>query len=80
MISKRQFDILTYLLESEVYVSQRDLSNKLDTSLGTINNDMKDLAKMGYVESGKISLMGIEALNPYKVQRAIFIAAGFFKY
>ena len=77
MISKRQFDILTYLLESEVYVSQRDLSNKLDTSLGTINNDMKDLAKMGYVESGKISLMGIEALNPYKVQRAIFIAAGF---
>ena len=77
MVKKRQFDILTYLLKSDVYISQRDLATKLETSLGTINNDVKDLTQMGYVESGRITDVGIGALKPYKVQRAIFIAAGF---
>lgn len=77
MISKRQFDILTYLLDNDKYTSQRKLAKKIEISLGTINNDIKELSEMGFVEAGKITKAGVEALKPYKVKRAIFIAAGF---
>ncbi len=77
MITKRQFDILTYLLDIDKYTSQRKLAKQIGISLGTINNDLQELSQLNYVKSGKITQAGIEALKPYKVERAIFIAAGF---
>lgn len=76
MIKKRQFDILTYLLKCDTYSSQRELSEKMNTSLGTVNNDIRELNEKGYVLQGKITEAGKEALQPYKVERAVFIAAG----
>lgn len=76
MIKKRQFDILTYLLKEDKYTSQRDLADEMLTSLGTVNNDVKELAEKGYLEAGRITEAGKEALQPYKVERAVFIAAG----
>lgn len=77
MITKRQFDILIYLLERNKYTSQRKLAREIEISLGTINNDLKELTELAYVCEGKITAEGIVALRPYKVERAIFIAAGF---
>ena len=37
----------------------------------------KELADLGYIENGKITNSGLDALEPYRVKRAIFIAAGF---
>lgn len=76
-MTKRQFDILTYLLKSKEYLSQRDLAKKTSVSLGSINTDIKELSELGYVENGEITIEGITALKPYQVKRAIFIAAGF---
>lgn len=77
MLTKRQFDILTYLEKTRQYLSQRDLAKEIKVSLGSANKDLQELDEMGYLEEGVISKKGVEALEPYRVERAIFIAAGF---
>lgn len=77
MITKRQFDILTYLEGRREYISQRDLAKMINASLGSVNKDMQELEEMKYIEEGMITDKGIEALEPFKVEKAIFIAAGF---
>ena len=38
---------------------------------------MKELVEIGYVVGGSITNDGVNALEPYRAKRAIFIAAGF---
>ena len=42
-----------------------------------MNSTVKELAELGYIDEGYITNVGINALEPYRAQRAIFIAAGF---
>lgn len=77
MITKRKFDLLTYLEKNTEYITQRNLARKIDASLGAVNKDLQELEAAGYVTDGKVSEVGLEALEPYRVKRAIFIAAGF---
>lgn len=74
-LSKKQFDILSLLEGGNK--SQRDLEKETGYSLGTINKVVNELQDLGYVEGKQISKKGLEALEPYRVKRAIFIAAGF---
>lgn len=76
-LTKKQFDILEKLAVTKGPFTQRQLEEKTGYSLGTINNVMKELTKEGLVENGKITAAGFNALEPYRVKRAIFIAAGF---
>ena len=46
-------------------------------SLGTVNRTMRELADAGHVTDGRITEKGMRALEPYRVKRAVFIAAGF---
>lgn len=76
-LSRKQFEILEALVSSDVSLTQRDLEKQVNQSLGTINKVMKELAELGYVENGDITNKGVEALEPYRAKRAVFIAAGF---
>lgn len=76
-ITRRQFDILEVLAASTSPLAQRDLEKLTGYGRRTINCVMNELAGQGYVEAGNITNSGINALEPYKVKRAIFIAAGF---
>ena len=76
-ISKKEFDVLVALKESENDVSQRQLEEVTGHSLSTINRKIKELEEKGLVKDGKITSKGEKALEPYEVKRAIFIAAGF---
>lgn len=76
-ISKKEFDVLVALKESEDDVSQRQLEEVTGHSLSTINRKIKELEEKGLVKDGKITSKGEKALEPYEVKRAIFIAAGF---
>lgn len=76
-LTRKQFDILQTLATSKYALSQRDLEKATGRSLGTINKVMKELTELGYVEEGVITNNGINALEPYRAKRAIFIAAGF---
>ncbi|MBR3178471.1 MAG: winged helix-turn-helix transcriptional regulator [Clostridia bacterium] len=75
--SKKQFDILEALAEANVSLSQRELERITHLSLGTVNRILKELSAAGYVKKGSITNSGLNALEPYRVKRAVFIAAGF---
>lgn len=76
-LSRAQFNILVYLEGMDEDVSQRKISLDTGISLGLVNKIIKETSSMGYVEDNKITAMGRQALEPYRVKKAIFIAAGF---
>lgn len=76
-LSKKQFDILVYLESKASTVSQREIAAETDISLGSVNKSLAELTDAGLVENGKITDAGLAALEPYRVKRAIFMAAGF---
>lgn len=77
MLSKKEFDVLSILEAEKTNLSQRELSKRTGYSVGTVNSIMADLSENGFVQDKIITLKGIEALEPYRVQRAVFVAAGF---
>lgn len=76
-LSRKQFDILEVLATAGAPLSQRQIEDKVTYSLATINRVMKELTELRYVCDGTITTEGINALEPYRAKRAIFIAAGF---
>ena len=74
-LSRKQFDILEILIAREC--TQRELERITRYSLGTVNKTLKELTDAGFVNNGSITNLGIDALEPYRAKRAIFIAAGF---
>lgn len=75
-LTRKQFDILVAITESSD-VTQRKLQEITGYSLGTINKIVKEFTELGLIDAGAVTPKGLEALEPYKVKRAIFIAAGF---
>ena len=76
-LTKKQFDILALLAEENQPLTQRQLKERLDVSLGTVNRTVKELTESGLIDNGVITRKGQDALEPYRVKRAVFIAAGF---
>lgn len=76
-LTRRQFDILQTLATEPSVTTQRELEKSTGHSLGAINRCMKEMSDLGYVSKGKITKNGLYALEPYRVKRAVFIAAGF---
>ncbi len=75
-LTRKQFDILDALIQNPK-ITQRKLQDILGYSLGTINKVMKELTDMNLVSEGSITENGMNAMEQYRVKRAIFIAAGF---
>lgn len=76
-MTEKEFDILTILESHKDKLSQRELAKDIGVSVGTINSNLVALEEAGFVEGGIITQKGIAALEPYRVKRAVFIAAGF---
>lgn len=77
MLSKKEFELLVLLTETEKRLSQRKMAEKLGCSLGTVNRLLKALQDQNDWDGTKVTAQGREALEPYRVRRVIFIAAGF---
>jgi CTP:phosphocholine cytidylyltransferase-like protein len=77
-ISRNQFDILTLLeREGKDLPPQRALARETGLSLGTVNKILLQLGEAGFTGAEGITAAGLDALEPYRVRRAVFIAAGF---
>ncbi len=76
-LTRKQFDILEAMAAKREALTQRDLEFITGHSLGTVNRILKELTELGFVEEGKITIKGVNVLEPYRAKRAIFIAAGF---
>ena len=76
-MKKRDFDVLVLLEQASEPLTQRKIAAELGISVGAVNKIVKSLMDEGLVEDGCITRAGIEALEPYRVKRAVFLAAGF---
>jgi CTP:phosphocholine cytidylyltransferase-like protein len=76
MLTKNQFDVLDCIITSEKKLSQRNIAKQTKLSVGTVNKTLLELDNLGYIKNNEITEAGIEALEPYRVKRAILIAAG----
>lgn len=75
-LSRKQFDILQEMMFSPG-CTQRKLQDSTGMSLGSVNRTLKELGDLQYVKNGRVTESGVAALEPYRVKRAVFIAAGF---
>ena len=76
-MTRKQFDIMTCLEKSGERMTQREISDATGMSVGTVNKVMSSLNEQGLLDNGVITEAGYAALEPYRVKRAVFIAAGF---
>lgn len=77
MLTRKQFDLLVLLTQQEKPMSQRRMADELKMSVGTVNKLVKELTDERLLHDGVITAEGYTALEPYRVQRAILMAAGF---
>ena len=77
MLTKKEFNALTLMERTGKSFSQRELSEALGVSLRTANKLSKELHDKQLCDGGHITDGGLAALEPYRVRRAVFIAAGF---
>lgn len=73
-----QFEVLTTIEGNEKKLSQRDIAKETKLSLGTINKVISELLENKLIDKDNaITQNGLKVLEPYRVKRAIFLAAGF---
>ena len=81
-LSRYQFEVLAYLEQSgEQVYAMRTLSDTLKISASAIGSSLDALAAEGRIrrkgETLAITQDGLAALEPYRVKRAVILAAGF---
>ena len=82
-LSQYEFNFLTYLEKNGKGIySQRKLADDLTITLANTEKLVKDLAERDYINeladgNIEISEKGLKALEPYRVRKAIILAAGF---
>ena len=75
MLKEKEFDLLI-VIKNFPKLTQRELSCKLDCSLGTVNSTLKTLEEKQLINNRVITHKGLKALEPYKVENAVIMAAG----
>ena len=76
-LNRKQFDILAYLERNPKNTTQRAVAEGTAMSLGSVNRVMSELAAQELLDGYCVTQAGLDALEPYRVKRAVFIAAGF---
>lgn len=77
MLTNKEFEMLAMLAQAKEPMSQRKMAEKLDCSLGSVNRLLKALTDRKLFAGKKITEAGLQELEPYRVKRAVFLAAGF---
>lgn len=75
-LSKSEFSVLAAICKWGGVASQRDLAARCDLSVGTVNTTCRKLQEAGLLEGYAITSAGMEALEPYRVENAVIMAAG----
>lgn len=82
-LTLNQFEVLTYIeKKQDDKITQRDIAKKCRLSLGNVNKVLAELQEEELVRTldeskYTVTLKGYEWLEPYRVKKAIFMAAGF---
>ena len=74
-LSRNQFLVLREIV-LKPGCSQREIASRTDLSLGTVNSVLKELAKGDLIRGPEPTEAGHVALEPYRVENAVILAAG----
>ena len=74
-MTRNEFTLL-YTLKKHGLQSYRKLRELADVSTGFISQAMKEFAERGWVDEGGVTEKGMKALEPYRVDNAVIMAAG----
>lgn len=78
LLSEKEFKILTTLEDhTNSSLTQREVAASTGLSVGTVNKVMANLHERGLACGGLLTPQGLVSLEPYRVKRAVLIAAGF---
>ena len=78
-----QFEVLTFIeRKQDDKLTQREIAKKCNLSLGKTNKVLTELQEMEVLKvlddaKYSVTLKGYELLEPYRVKKAVFMAAGF---
>lgn len=75
----KEFQVLSALEGTEGHtLTQRELADATGMSLGSVNATVAAAIEKGWIVEGKgLTDSGLAALEPYRVKRAVLVAAGF---
>ena len=76
-LKKEQFQVLKLLIEESCRMTLQDIAKKSRYSMEGINKACQELVELGYISDGCITQLGKNALESYRVKKAVFLAAGF---
>lgn len=71
-----QFDVLVALHNADEILTQRQVASITKLGLGTVNSVIRECTALGLIEDRRLTDLGREALQPYRVDNAVIMAAG----
>ena len=77
MLTRKQFDVMVYLEQSDGANTQRDIAEATGMSVGSVNRTLTSLVEEQLILDNSLTNKGYKILEEYRVKRAVFIAAGF---
>jgi len=77
-LTRPQFDILLFLEQGKngKNLTQRSIARHTGLSIGTVNKTLVFLTENRLIKNTSLTAEGLKVLEPYRVRRAVFIAAG----
>ena len=75
-LSQPQFDVLYCLLRASSPLTQRQIHAATGMSLGSVNTVVRECEALGLVADRVLTQAGRAALEPYRVDNAVIMAAG----
>ena len=76
-LNRKQFRILASMAANKEGFENKKPVECINHELYLLGESMDELTDAGYVNNCSITEKGLAALEPYKVKKAIFLAAGF---
>lgn len=75
-LSQSQFNVLYALLQADGTLTQRQVQESTGMSLGRVNAAVRECEAAGYIQERHLTKSGLAALEPYRVDNAVIMAAG----
>ena len=76
-LTRKEFSVMVCLEKNDAGMTQRKIAESTNMSVGSVNKVITALTEEGLVDNGALTEAGYAALEPHRVKRAVFIAAGF---
>jgi len=78
-LTRSQFDVLSFLEQQNAWVklTHKEIASSVNHSAETVGKTISHLKEEMLIENNNLTDAGKNALEPYRVKRAVFIAAGF---